>query len=342
MDTASPNPVPAIASHDAAILVPAVPKLGVLMNKKSGRNRSGTAAVEAILATRPDISVRRTDHAHDVPTALAELASDGVNVLAINGGDGSLQAVLNALLHESSPFARRPLLAILPGGTTNMIAYDVGSHRKPGEELKRLVARLDAGTLVESVLIRPVMEASGGDIPGLAHGFFFGAAGVYEGTMANRVSVDAVGGRDGAGPAWRILNIALALLLGRDPVTPVPIQLNIGSKRDQVAPYLAVFGTTMDRLSLNLQPFWGEAGSGPIRLTLITKGARKLLRLAPSILRGRAHPGLTAANGYDSLRSDSLTLEFTGGLVLDGEIFHASVGHPIRLRATQHVAFARG
>jgi hypothetical protein len=48
------------------------------------------------------------------------------------------------------------------------------------------------------------------------------------------------------------------------------------------------------------------------------------------------------AKGNERLRADRLTLEFTGGLVLDGEIFHASAGRPIHVRAAQHVAFLRG
>ncbi len=328
--------------QDAAILVPATPKLGVLMNTKSGRNRSSMAMVEALLAAHPNVAVQRTDNAHAVQSALATLARRGVNVLAVNGGDGSLQAVLNVLLHDSSPFERRPLLAILPGGTTNMIAYDVGSHRKAGEELKRLLARLDAGTLVESVLLRPVIELTGGDATHIAHGFFFGAAGVYDGTLSNRKSVDAMGGRDGVGPAWRLLATAGKVLVGRDPFDATPIRLTVDGKTLAERPYLAVLGATMERLSMGLKPFWGQVGSGPIRLTVIRKGVRQLLWLAPSILGGHAHPGLNAKNGYDSLRVTELTLDFNGGLVLDGEIFHASPGRPIRLTASQHVAFVRG
>jgi len=327
---------------DLATVVPAVPKLGVLMNRKSGRNRSSTALVEALLSGRKDVPVQRTEDAQAVSAALGSLARDGVNVLAVNGGDGSLQLALNVLLHEGSPFPRRPLLAILPGGTTNMIAYDVGSHRKPGEELKRLLARLDAGTLVESVLLRPVMELTGGDIPHIAHGFFFGAAGVYDGTMANRTTVDAIGGRDGAGPAWRLLATAGKLLVGRDPVDPTPMRLGIDGTLGLEQPYLAVLGTTMERLSLGLNPFWGSAGGGPVRLTLMRQGVQHLLRLTPRILRGRSHAKLNAANGYESLRVQNLVLDFAGGLVLDGEIFHASPGRPIRLTASQHVAFVRG
>ena len=46
-------------------------------------------------------------------------------VLAINGGDGTVAAILGALL-ESKPFVTPPLIALLPGGTANMSAGDVG------------------------------------------------------------------------------------------------------------------------------------------------------------------------------------------------------------------------
>jgi diacylglycerol kinase family enzyme len=300
------------------------------------------AAVEQILANRRHVVVRRTETAAALPQALAELAHAGVNVLAVNGGDGTLQMALNALLHEGSPFQRRPLLAILPGGTTNMIAYDVGSHRKPHEELKRLLARLEAGTLVESILFRPVMELTGGDASHVAHGFFFGTAGVYEATMANRAGIDAIGGRDGIGPAWRLMSIAGSVLLGRDPLQPVPIRVDVDGQTGIERPYLAIFGATMERLSLGMRPFWGSAGSGAIRMTLIRKGARGLLRHAPSILRGREHPALSAENGYESLRAHRLSFEFSGGFMLDGEAFHASPGRPIVVTSSQHVAFVRG
>lgn len=330
------------AAGDIATLVPAMPKFGVLMNKRSGRNRAGVAKLEAILASRPDIPVHRTARQSEAPAALAALAAAGVNVLAVNGGDGTLQMVLNLLLSAQTPFARRPLLTILPGGTTNMIAYDVGCARKPDEELHRLLARLDAGSLLDSILMRPVMTVSGGDIEGLAHGFFFGAAGVYEGTMANRTTVDAIGGRDGAGPAWRLLATAGKLLVGRDPVSPVEIGLSTDGAAHPRRPYLALFGSTMQRLSLGLYPFWGQQGQGQIRLTAIYQGARGLLRRAPAILRGRAHKALLPHNGYHSQRADELILDFDGGLVLDGEIFQATSRQPIHIRTGPTVAFLRG
>ncbi len=341
--------MPDTASHtgnatagDIATLVPAVPRFGVLMNKRSGRNRSGVAKVEALLAARPDIPVHRTARQSEAPGALAALAASGVNVLAVNGGDGTLQVVLNVLLSAQTPFARRPLLTILPGGTTNMIAYDLGCARRPDQELQRLLARLDAGTLVKSILMRPVMAASGGDIDGLTHGFFFGAAGVYEGTMANRSTVDAIGGRDGAGPAWRLLATAGKLLVGRDPVSPVEIGLSTDRQVHPRRHYLALFGSTMQRLSLGLYPFWGEQGQGPIRLTAIYQGARGLLRRAPAILRGRPHKALVPSNGYHSQRTHDLALDFTGGLVVDGEIFQAMPGRPIHIETGPTVAFLRG
>ena len=39
--------------------LPATPKLGVVVNPNSGRNRSGTQALDALLARQPQIAVER-------------------------------------------------------------------------------------------------------------------------------------------------------------------------------------------------------------------------------------------------------------------------------------------
>ena len=61
----------------------------------------------------------------DIGPALEELAAREVSVLAINGGDGTGSAILGQLL-ESGLFKQPPLIALLPGGTANMNAGDIG------------------------------------------------------------------------------------------------------------------------------------------------------------------------------------------------------------------------
>lgn len=321
--------------------LPGPPKLGVLINPRSGRNRSGTQALDALLTSRPDIAVERPASVDATAAALAALSTQGVNVLAICGGDGTVQQVLNVLLSPHTPFAQVPLLAVLPGGTTNMIAHDLNEASRPAKVLELILQHLDAGTLSSRVTRRPVMRLTGGDAKIPAHGFFFGAAGIYEATLQNRDSVDKVGLRDGFGPGLRLLAVLSKIATGRDPFVPVPMALTLDDVRYGEKPVEALLVSSLEKLSLGLNPFWG-IGQGPLKLTMVFSHSRALLRAIWLALRGRPHPLLRPENGYDSGNFQRIELAFDGGCVLDGETFHASRTRPILLQTITDLTFLRG
>jgi diacylglycerol kinase family enzyme len=317
------------------------PKLGVLINTQSGRNRSGTQALDGLLASRADIAVVRPAAPDATAASLASLAREGVNVLGVCGGDGTVQQVLNVILSPASPFAAVPVLAILPGGTTNMIAHDLNEGTRPAAVLEKVLKHLDDGTLPTRLASRPIIRLSGGDAVTPAYGLFFGAAGIYDATISNRGSVDRLGIRDGFGPGLRIVAILLKVATGRDPFPPTPIQITVDGQLYGDKPAIVVLASTMSRLSMGLRPFWG-GGKGGIRVTLVFEASRSILRAVWLALRGRPHPLLTPANGYDSLNADRVELAFDGGCVLDGESFKASRTRPILLQNITDLAFIRG
>ncbi|MGE0155072.1 MAG: diacylglycerol kinase family protein [Reyranellaceae bacterium] len=320
---------------------PSSPRIGVLINRMSGRNRTGTQALDAFLASRPDIPVQRPDRPEATAAALAALAAQGVNVLAICGGDGTVQQALNLLLSPATPFARLPPIAILPGGTTNMIAHDINEARRPLPVLRTILRHAAAGSLASRVAARPVMRLSGGDAPTPAYGFFFGAAGIYDATMQNRATIDRMGVRDSLGPALRLLIVLFRIAIGRDPFPPVPMGLALDGKPYGEKPVIALLASTLDRLVLGVVPFWG-ADAGPIRLTTVFAHAHSVLRAVFLALRSRPHKLLRPENGYDSFNSERIELAFDGPCVLDGEMFHASRARPIMLEAAGTVSFLRG
>ena len=73
-----------------------------------------------------------------VTTALREMAERGVDTVAISGGDGTVNAVLNTVFGRS-PFPRLPLLAVLRGGTANMTARDIGMQGRQDRALRALL-----------------------------------------------------------------------------------------------------------------------------------------------------------------------------------------------------------
>ncbi|MDZ7826711.1 MAG: diacylglycerol kinase family protein [Gammaproteobacteria bacterium] len=96
--------------------------MAILSNAGSGRNRGRNALLRTLDAVS-GVHHRITRSAEEVDAALAELLAPAPAVLAVNGGDGTVQAVLTAL--EQRGGGDCPPLAILPAGSTNMTAHDL-------------------------------------------------------------------------------------------------------------------------------------------------------------------------------------------------------------------------
>ena len=104
---------------------PAYSEVGLISNPNSGHNRDAFARIEALVAGQPAIHHVVTHSPADIESALEALSRRQVKVLAINGGDGTAAAILGRML-ERAVFVKPPLIALLPGGTANMNAGDVG------------------------------------------------------------------------------------------------------------------------------------------------------------------------------------------------------------------------
>jgi diacylglycerol kinase (ATP) len=95
------------------------PNIGVVINPLSGGNRNGLEDVRSVISAHPQVIHCDVQTPDDVQVALAQFARQKVNLLAVNGGDGTVQAVLTAIF-QHQPFEEPPLLAVLQSGTTSM------------------------------------------------------------------------------------------------------------------------------------------------------------------------------------------------------------------------------
>ena len=73
-------------------------RIGVLNNLRAGRNRKCVAELLHFLKDHPEVAHVETSSARAVPDALWELARQDVELLVVNGGDGTLQHTLTELL----------------------------------------------------------------------------------------------------------------------------------------------------------------------------------------------------------------------------------------------------
>lgn len=319
---------------------PPTASIGVLINRRSGRNRNGLVALRALIAQSPDVIARETAGPDEAAQALAEFRAHEVALIAVAGGDGTLQRVFGLLFNDHI-FDTPPPIGVLPGGTTNMIGYDIGAARKPEKELALLLARVRAGRLAEAQVRRRLIAVHRAGAPVPAFGMFGGGAGIYQGTMLSRRSVDRIGLRDAAGPLAGMVSLLGPLVIGRNPIKPVAATITHDGQAEPRRDYIAIMVSTMQRLILGLSPFWGS-GPGAIRLTTVAAKPRRFSRVLLPLLNGRPPPDATPDNGYRSVNADHVEIDMTGGFVLDGELLELQSSQTLRLDTGPEITFVRG
>jgi len=296
-------------------------RLGVLSNANSGRNRRQPGRLEALAQRYPHVTHVNTGHGGEVREALSEFARREIDVLAINGGDGTVARVLGELL-EGGPFPRRLPVALLPGGTANMTADRLGVRGSLPRAARRLF-EWSAGQQRRAcpALTRPILRVRFADGRDNAYGMFLGAGAVIQGTEYAHRKVHARGLRDNAGLAIAVARTLWGLSRG-DQRFHRPVRLCLAVDDHAVleeASAAVLLVSSLPQLFCGLRPFWGE-GAGPVRSTVIGSDAECLLRHLPRLLVGRPGVSLSAAGGYHSHRGCRLTLRLDGELNLDGEL----------------------
>ena len=126
-------------------------------------------------------------------------ASESPTVIAIHGGDGTLHRTLSALI---AAYGDRPLppMAILPGGTMNVVASSLGIRVKPEDLLAKLAAGQRAGKAPVTIHRRCLRVGSD-------YGFIFG-----NGLLTNFLEEYYARGRYGTRRAlWVLFHILISL-----------------------------------------------------------------------------------------------------------------------------------
>ena len=320
--------------------------LAVISNPRSQRNRRGALlALRAILADHPDVRHDEIGDFDDLGALIVSLIQSGVEVIAVNGGDGTVQAVLTELGRRDLK-GPAPKLAVLAGGMTNVIAKDVGFDGSPEKAIRRLLAGLsgDGGGQRLGDVTRPLIGLTLGPSDPPVYGMFFGAAGFYE---AVRLANDRVRSKGIAGNLASASTLILAitrLLLGRsgkgDPLSEgAPLTLAVNGEMEEQQQSLILIATTLERLMLGLMPFWNSDGQA-IRYTHVACPPQRLARALLPVLRGRPKTWMRKA-GYRSGAADDISIEIESPVVLDGEIFRPHPGVPIRLSGNRVQTFVQ-
>ncbi len=323
-------------------------RIGVISNPNSQRNRQDSLdGINAVLDDHPNVLHRKLRDFSELGDIVASFERAAVEVIVVNGGDGTVQAMLTELARRNDR-NEAPKLAILPGGMTNVIARDVGLDGPPPKALARLIERLAADEGIEAPTIdqvtRPLIGLATGAGKPPIYGMFFGAAGFYRAVMLAQEKVRPKGVAGSLASAASLAHVLFRLLLGRTDGDDRLYQgevmtIDLDGDRGRAQPYLLLIATTLDRLILGLMPFWGTPGNA-LRYTSVAFPPRRLARALLPVLRGKPRPWMTD-QGYRSGTVDDLIIDTKSPVVLDGEIYHPEPGCPIRLSGDRFQTFVR-
>lgn len=224
--------------------------IGVVTNPRSRRNRRNPQLQEQlayVLGEREGMAAPTDLDA--LERAVERFRARGIEVLAINGGDGTNHAVLSALVRV---YGDRPLprIALLRGGTMNTVASGLGIRGRPDDLLGRLVAAYHAGQPLR-VAERNLLIANGQHA-----GFLFGN-GVIARFMEEYYS------RPEPTPAWAAWTLARAAAsaltggtLARRLVEPVRAAVHLDGQLWPELPWICLAAGTVDDLGFRFRPFF--------------------------------------------------------------------------------------
>lgn len=295
------------------------PMVGVIYNPRSHRNRG----IDFDCGLTPHVHIARPEERSQLPAALADFATRGIDLLVINGGDGTVRDVLTC----GRPIFGEdwPAIAVLPKGKTNALTVDLGIPEN--WTLQDAITALDRGGRVwrRPLEISPIGEGSG---RARVLGFILGAGAFTTATRAGQ-SAHKLGAFNslavGVTAVW-----ALAQWLFASRNNPwrrgARMRISLGPGGVPMAhsglgdPEMRqiLFASTLERLPAGIRPF-GRLKSG-LKLVAVDQISRRTAALIPLILLGGVQKGLRE-RGIHQLAVSQFTLAIDDQFILDGEAF---------------------
>ncbi|MFD1786832.1 diacylglycerol/lipid kinase family protein [Sphingomonas floccifaciens] len=262
-------------------------------------------------------------------------AARGIDLLAIDGGDGTIRDVLTCA--GDSFGARWPDIAILPTGKTNALAIDLDVPAN-----WTLDEAMEAATRGRTIARSPVEIVDRAVALPRVRGFLLGAGGFVDATELAQATHRA-GAFNGLAVGLALAGAIGSTLFGRaDNRWRRGSRMKLRYSDDARALYGAatqsdtarymMLASTLERLPVGLKPF-GRTRPG-LKSLVVDAPPRGLATSVPFLLAGHEGAWLEA-RGYHRIDASAFDMDLDAGFILDGEIFpggtyRVSQGAPLR------------
>lgn len=220
--------------------------IGIITNPHSRLNKKKPerqALLGYILGEQGRLEI--TQSLEDLRKTARHFKSSNIEILAINGGDGTISQTLTAFINEyqETPL---PKIALLGGGTMNVLARNMGIRGTPESRVFRLVDGFSSGIAWQTKKVRTLC------IEG-QYGFLYadGVAPAYLHEFYKRKS-------NALGVLWLALKIACSNILNtayaKSIIKDETAKIDYGAGKLEESS-IGVFAASLEKISFNMKLF---------------------------------------------------------------------------------------
>jgi hypothetical protein len=320
------------------------PRIALLSNPKSTGNLAQLPRIREYCDEHPDVFHYEVEQASQIGEAMKVIARVRPKVLAINGGDGTVQAALTEL-HNGGHFGDAPPpVAVLPSGKTNLIALDLGARGDPIDALERLIELARTDDLAPYTVARELIalrREEGDERPVI--GMFLGGAGLADTMLYCRDKIYPLGLPNGIAHGITAFALLAKMFLRAKasflPPDPQPLKVSMRDRENTLSGRFSLLAvTTLEKLLLSSD--LGAKREGTLKLLAVEERPMSLIWGLAASIAGKL--GRKPVRGVHFEEADEITIEGDrSNVILDGETFQAESGRPIYLRPAQPLAFVK-
>ncbi|MEM7492541.1 MAG: diacylglycerol kinase family protein [Pseudomonadota bacterium] len=314
-----------------------------IVNPKSHKVKERGSVLESIAKDDDSIAVIHFDGQAPLSDTLSPYLEQGVDTIYLEGGDGTVVAILTACFLDQSRSQSLPRFAILPGGSTNLAHQVFGLKKFDAATIKHEIDQSKNPAFNSDMTKHRALLVQTSDRQTPFVGFLLSTGSLARLMLYTQDNLH--GKRRGA------ISIARAIL--KLIVSPRSTQHSDGLALIRPSLFTRIFDdggelsseqtfsmfSTFRELSLGLSPFWGR-GEHPIGFTHAAWPIRQLrLGIAKALLGGA--PQSLEKHGLTSEGCSEMIFRSEGPVILDGEELPMSEDNIFKVSVSPDLDFIR-
>jgi diacylglycerol kinase (ATP) len=290
-----------------------MPGIGVLTNPRSRRNKRNPRLARRLAYIVGDSGqLEAPEGLGELTHAVQKFRERDVDIVAINGGDGTAHVALGALYKAYGD--QLPRIALLRGGTMNTIAHGLGIRGDPESLLGRLVAQVHSGAPLKTAS-RHLMVVNDTQV-----GFLFGNGLISNFLEAYYEAADP----SPSSAVWLLTRAIGSVLVGGELAKritrPIRCRVTVDGDAWPERSWLTVAAGTVDDIGVGFRPFFKSLEyPGYFHAIGLGSTAAQFLPQLPRVYRGQTmtHPDNTEQVGRELILEAQEPIAY----MLDGD-FH--------------------